>query len=259
MSDNDVARTIMGQRSQGRSRNLFQEDQLLQRTRVEAKTNLRNLANLQGAEEKVAIQMSLNSPNLPDLTRKGDIAVFGLVYAVGFTLYVILFGTSGPGPLPGALVFAIACLSSKYGIEALQEDSKQEPLPMSEHEKREHLRVQLNALENLLGPGVRYTDTGGDTYNVSLSDLVLVEKRWELNPNYDPENEYRTDEKPYIEHEDTENLMERYLALRYLWESELVTDECVEARLSELTDLCYRKAETYARSYPEPEQTPPAS
>ena len=197
--------------------------------------------------------MSLNSPQLPDLTNKGDIAVFGLGYAVGFTLYTVLFGTSGPGPTTSALVFAVACLSVKYGYEARQEEpTTAEPASISEHERYERLRTQLNAFGDMFVSGVSYTE-GERRAELGFEEQVVVETRWDPNPAYDPNNAAYTEEKPNVENTVTENLHVRYLALRALWESGVVTDEYTEARLSELTDLLYRKVELYNSFEDEPE------
>jgi hypothetical protein len=191
--------------------------------------------------------MSFNAPKLPDLTRKGDIATFGLGYGGGFALDIGLFGSnSSPPPLTVALVVAIVCLAIKYGYEAMREEAPSEEPPMAEQQQRQdQLRAQLNGLEQVLGSEVVYTNPGGNVIALSLnqSPYVLFEDRWEPNPNYDPRTAEDTEERPYIRHQRAGELSSRYAMLRMLWESGAITDEYTEARLYELCDIMYQQVE----------------
>jgi hypothetical protein len=190
--------------------------------------------------------MSLSPPKLPDLTSKGDIATFGLGYAAGFFLYIFLLDRSTPPPLTVALVVAIGCLGGKYAYEAIWEELQSEPPTEPEQERRERLTTQIGALDKLFASGAEYTDREGHKVEVHIRNEVLIETRWEPNPNYDPRTVEYTDERPYIEYNDMEHLFQRYAILRSLWESRAVTDEYVETRLNELIDLLSRKVDVYA-------------
>jgi hypothetical protein len=202
--------------------------------------------------------MSLNAPKLPDLTRKGDIAIFGLGYGGGFALDIFLFGAnSSPPPLTVALVVAIVCLAIKYGYEATQEEPPAEESPLAEQQQRQdQLRARLNGLERTLLHGAYFTDSRGVVIAAVLdfSSEVLFENRWEPNPNYDPQTVEYTEQLPYIRHEQRGNLVERYMVLRVLWESGTITDQYAEARLDELSDIVYQQVETTGWYEPEPEQ-----
>ncbi len=86
-----------------------------------------------------------------------------------------------------------------------------------------------------------------------------LETRLQPNPNYNPQDEYYAGDPQYLQVENYENIRERYLALRTLWESRLVTDECAEARIADLTDLIYRKVQPQVTYIEEPESEQPSS
>jgi hypothetical protein len=209
------------------------------------KTNLGHHKILhQSVVGQTIIPMSLNAPKLPDLTRKGDIATFGLGYGAGFALGIFLFGGNGsPSPLTVALVVAIVCVALKYGYEARQEEPPAEEPQMAEHQRRkDRLRARFNGLEQALDFSVIFTGYGGEVSRASLgSSEVLFEHHWEPNPNYDPQPVDVTEERPYIRHENRGDVSHRLVVLRLLWEAGAITDEYAEARLNELSDLTYQQ------------------
>jgi len=193
--------------------------------------------------------MTIGSPKLPDITSKADLAVFGLGYAAGFALYVLLFRLNTPPPTTVALVAAIAALAIKSGIQAWQE---REPPPISEQERQENLRNRLLTFEELFSEGTQLYKTGRVTQLI-LDHMVDLEHRWEPNPNYEPRvtrggEELQYMEPPYVERVVSEALHERVLVLHVLWKAGIVTDAYTEARLDDLSDLCARKATIEERS-----------
>ncbi len=206
---------------------------------------------MHGAVENPAANMSLSSPTLPNITSKGDLAVFGLGYAAGFVLYSLIIGRSDPPPTTVALVVAIASLAVKSGIEGVLED---ESAPISEQERQENLRTKLIAFETLFSEGIRRPYTDGLFIEIAISSAVVVETRWGPNPNYENNDAQGEYEPPYIEQKINEDLAERTFALHALWEAGVVTDEYAEARLSELSDRCCRKAKIFAEVF-DPEET----
>lgn len=200
--------------------------------------------------------MTIGSPKLPDITSKADLAVFGLGYAAGFALYALVFRLNTPPPTTVALVAAIAALAIKSGIQAWQE---KEPPPISEQERQENLLNKLITFEELFSEGKQLYKTGRVT-QLTLDNMVYLERRVEPNPDYNPritegEAEYMA---PYIEREVTEALYERVLVLHVLWKADIVMDAYAEARLDELSDLCSRKAsitEGYSEAVQEAEDS----
>jgi len=209
--------------------------------------------------EKTFIPMSLNAPNLPVLTRKGDIATFGLGYGGGFALDVFLLGSnSSPPSLVVALVVAIVCVAVKYGYEATQEGPPaEEPLMAEQQQRQDRLRAQLIGLERALFVGMDFTDHTGELVRVGLGGphRVLFEERWEPNPNYDPRTVEYTEELPYVRHERWGSPIHRYAVLRALWESGAITDEYAEARLNELSDIVYQQVELGTWNEEPPQET----
>jgi DNA-binding Xre family transcriptional regulator len=187
--------------------------------------------------------MTISSPKLPEITSKADLAVFGLGLAAGFVLYGVVFRLSTPPPTTVALVAGIAALAIKSGIQAWQD---RERPSISERERQDNLRSRLIAFEELFSEGTRLYRTGRANHLI-LDRRVVLERRWEPNPNYEPgrteEGEGGTyTEPPYVHTAVTEALRERVLVLHALWKTGIVTDAYAEARLDELSDFCSRKA-----------------
>jgi hypothetical protein len=187
--------------------------------------------------------MTIVSPKLPDITSKADLAIFGLGYAAGFALDVVVFRLNTFPPTTVALVVAIAALAIKSGIQAWQE---REPPPISEQERQANLRNRLIAFEELFSEGTRLYRTGRANHLI-LDKTVDLERRWEPNPNYEPRSKEEGEggpytEPPYVETRVTEALHQRVLVLHALWKTGIVTDAYAEARLDELSDFCSRKA-----------------
>ena len=104
--------------------------------------------------------MSLSAPNLPALTHKGDVAAFGLSYAVGFAVIAFIFGSKGPmPPSTVALVAGIADLSVKQGIETYWERALAEQSPTSEADRRERVSHKFAAFFGLFDDGVNVSAT----------------------------------------------------------------------------------------------------
>jgi hypothetical protein len=185
--------------------------------------------------------MNVSSPKLSDITNittKGDIAVSALGYAAGFLLYGVVFGLSDPSPTTVAIVSAIAFLAVKNGIEAVLGEK---PVPVSDKISKEALRKKRISFENLFVEGRRLQEAG-NVKQLIIGSKVHLESQWILNPNYDPGDSDPRHEPQYMEHKIWEDPRERVLALRTLWEAELVTDEYVETYLAELSVLCSRRA-----------------
>jgi hypothetical protein len=72
---------------------------------------------------------------------------------------------------------------------------------------------------------------------------LVVEERWEPNPNYSPQTTREDGELPYHEHRETVDVWIRYWMLRTLWDRGLLTNEYVETHLSNLIDLVCRNAQ----------------
>jgi hypothetical protein len=142
--------------------------------------------------------MSLPSvPNLPDLTNKGDFAVFGLGYALGFGADVILFGAkSGPPPLTVALIFAIAFLAIKSAYEAWVREWLRAVLSrlrsgqsdISEDDvAREEMQAHLDAFAEFLQVGREFTTTVNSEWITLWSDegeraaQEILRRLWEFS------------------------------------------------------------------------------
>jgi hypothetical protein len=128
--------------------------------------------------------MTIGSPKLPDISSKTDVAVFLLGYAAGFAIYAFVLRLNTPPPTAVALVVAFTAIAIKSGLQAWQE---REPPPISEQERQENLRNRLIAFEELFWEVTELYRTApyqpGRVTQLTLEKTVLLERRWEPNPN----------------------------------------------------------------------------